>query len=100
MTRAPVSAACRTGSARGRRRSPPRAPASRGRSRGYEEARAATAVVAPVSWVFFGAVVLVAGTTAWLAATRPPSRTLFRLVMLAALLLAAQLVASGSALAA
>lgn len=56
--------------------------------------------VAPVSWVFFAAVVLVAGTTAWLAATRPPSRTLFRLVMLAALLLAAQLVASGSALAA
>lgn len=57
------------------------------------------AAVAPVSWVFFAAVVLVAGATAWLAATRSPSRTLFRLVMLAALLLAAQLVASGSALA-
>lgn len=55
--------------------------------------------ISPVSWAFFVAVVLVAGATAWLAATRPPSRTLFRLVMLAALLLAAQLVASGGALA-
>jgi hypothetical protein len=42
----------------------------------------------------------VAAVTAWRAVTRPPTRTLFRLVMLAALLLAAQLVASGSALAA
>jgi len=54
--------------------------------------------VSPVSWVFFGAVVVVAVVTAWRAIARPPSRALFRLVMLAALLLAAQLVASGSAL--
>ncbi|MEV4686520.1 UbiA family prenyltransferase [Microbacterium sp. LWH3-1.2] len=53
--------------------------------------------VSPVSWVFFVAVVGVAGTTAWRAISRPPSRALFRLVMLAALLLAAQMVASGSA---
>ncbi|WP_194409872.1 UbiA family prenyltransferase [Microbacterium cremeum] len=57
------------------------------------------AAVAPVSWVFFAAVVVVAGATAWLVATRPPSRMLFRLVMLAALLLAAQLVVSGGMLA-
>jgi len=56
--------------------------------------------VSPVSWVFFAAVVVVAVVTAWRAITRPPTRALFRLVMLAALLLAAQLVASGSALAA
>ncbi|MBD3942958.1 UbiA family prenyltransferase [Microbacterium sp. NEAU-LLC] len=54
--------------------------------------------VSPVSWVFFAAVVVVAAVTAWRAIVRPPSRALFRLVMLAALLLAAQLVASGSAL--
>ncbi|MFE5410764.1 UbiA family prenyltransferase [Microbacterium sp. NPDC056569] len=53
--------------------------------------------VSPVSWVFFGAVVAVAAVTAWRAIARPPTRALFRLVMLAALLLAAQLVASGSA---
>lgn len=57
------------------------------------------AAVAPVSWAFFAAVTLVAGATAWLATTRPPSRLLFRLVMLASLLLAAQLVSSGGALA-
>jgi 4-hydroxybenzoate polyprenyltransferase len=56
--------------------------------------------VAPVSWVFFTAVVGVALVTAWRAIARPPTRTLFRLVMLSALLLAVQLVASGSALAA
>jgi 4-hydroxybenzoate polyprenyltransferase len=55
------------------------------------------AAVSPVSWVFFAAVVAVAGTTAWRAIARPPSRALFRLVMLAALLLAAQMVASGTA---
>ena len=55
--------------------------------------------VSAVSWVFFTAVVAVAAITAWRAITRPPSRALFRLVMLAALLLATQLVASGSALA-
>lgn len=53
--------------------------------------------VSPVSWIFFAAVVAVAGLTAWRAIARPPTRVLFRLVMLAALLLAAQLVASGSA---
>lgn len=58
------------------------------------------AAIAPVSWIFFAAVVVVAGATAWLAMTRPPSRTLFRLVMLAALLLAAQLVVAGGALSA
>ncbi len=56
--------------------------------------------VSTVSWIFFGAVVVVAVTTAVLALVRPPTRTLFRLVMLAALLLAAQLVATGGAVAA
>lgn len=60
----------------------------------------ALSAVSLVSWVFFGAVVAVAAATAWRAVARPPTRALFRLVMLAALLLAAQLVASGSALAA
>lgn len=54
--------------------------------------------VGPVSWVFFAAVAVVAVVTVVRALVRPPSRVLFRLVMLAALLLAAQLVASGSAL--
>ena len=53
--------------------------------------------VSPVSWVFFVAVVALAAVTAWRAIAGPPTRALFRLVMLAALLLAAQLVASGSA---
>ncbi|MDR7110311.1 4-hydroxybenzoate polyprenyltransferase [Microbacterium trichothecenolyticum] len=53
--------------------------------------------ISPVSWIFFAAVVAVAAVTAWRAISRPPTRALFRLVMLAALLLAAQLVASGSA---
>jgi len=56
--------------------------------------------VSTVSWIFFGAVVIVAVGTAVLAVVRPPSRTLFRLVMLAALLLAAQLAATGGAVAA
>lgn len=56
--------------------------------------------VSVVSWVFFAAVVIVAGATALLALVRPPTRSLFRLVMLAALLLAAQLVATGGAYAA
>ncbi|MCP2635584.1 UbiA family prenyltransferase [Microbacterium sp. HD4P20] len=56
--------------------------------------------VPPISWVFFAGVVFVAVLTVVRAAVRPPSRALFRLVMLAALLLAAQLVASGGALAA
>lgn len=54
--------------------------------------------VTPVSWMFFVAVVVVALATLVRALVRPPARVLFRLVMLAALLLAAQLVASGSAL--
>lgn len=54
--------------------------------------------VTPVSWMFFVAVVVVAMATLVRALVRPPARVLFRLVMLAALLLAAQLVASGSAL--
>jgi 4-hydroxybenzoate polyprenyltransferase len=53
--------------------------------------------VPAVSWLFFTAVVAVALTTAVLALVRPPTRVLFRLVMLAALLLAAQLVATGGA---
>lgn len=57
------------------------------------------AAVPVVSWVFFAGVVLVALATVVRALARPPARVLFRLVMLAALLLAAQLVASGSALA-
>ncbi|WP_169583689.1 MULTISPECIES: UbiA family prenyltransferase [Microbacterium] len=56
------------------------------------------AAVGPVSWLFFGVVVAVAVATLVRALVRPPARVLFRLVMLAALLLAAQLVASGSAL--
>ena len=58
------------------------------------------AAVAPVAWLFFGAVILVAVATAVLALLRPPTRMLFRLVMIAALLLAAQLVATGGAVAA
>jgi 4-hydroxybenzoate polyprenyltransferase len=58
------------------------------------------AAVAPLAWVFFAAVVAVAVATVVLALVRPPSRTLFRLVMLAALLLSAQLVATGGAIAA
>lgn len=56
--------------------------------------------VSIVSWLFFVAVVVVALATAVLALVRPPARALFRLVMLAALLLAAQLVATGGAVAA
>jgi 4-hydroxybenzoate polyprenyltransferase len=51
-----------------------------------------------VGWVFFAAVLLVAAATIVCALMRPPGRVLFRLVMLAALLLAVQLVATGSAL--
>lgn len=49
-------------------------------------------------WVFAGAVVVVALATGVRCLIRSPDRTVFRLVMLAALLLAAQLVATGSAL--
>ncbi len=54
--------------------------------------------ITPVSWVFFAGVTAVAAATVVLVILRSPSRTLFRLVMLAGLLLAAQLVATGSAL--
>lgn len=48
-----------------------------------------------LSWVFFFAVVAVAVWGLIAALTRPPERLVFRLVMTAALLLAAQLVLSG-----
>jgi 4-hydroxybenzoate polyprenyltransferase len=56
------------------------------------------AAVPPLAWAFFSGVAVVAVITVVRALVRPPSRTLFRLVMLAALLLAAQLVATGTAL--
>jgi 4-hydroxybenzoate polyprenyltransferase len=51
-----------------------------------------------VAWPFFAAAVLAAIATAGGALLRRPGRALFRLAMLAALLLAAQLVVSGPAL--
>ncbi len=51
-----------------------------------------------LAWTFFAAVVLVAVATLARAIARPPDRAVFRLVMLAALLLAAQLVAAGGGL--
>lgn len=56
------------------------------------------AAIGPVSWTIFASVGAVAVTTLVLATVRPPRRAVFRLVMLAALLLAAQLVATGGAL--
>ena len=58
----------------------------------------ALGAVAPIAWPFFAAAVLAALATAAGALLRRPGRSLFRLSMLAALLLAAQLVASGTAL--
>ena len=55
--------------------------------------------VSVVSWAFFAGVLVVATATLIAAFVRPPSRTLFRLVMLAALLLAAQVVVAGRVLA-
>lgn len=52
-----------------------------------------------VSWVFFALVVAVVVVTLWLVRAGRSGRVLFRLVMLAAGLLAAQLVVSGGALA-
>lgn len=49
-----------------------------------------------VAWVFFGATLVVAVATAVRVLVRPPDRAVFRLVMLAALLLAAQLVATAA----
>lgn len=54
--------------------------------------------VPPIAWPFFAAAVLAALATAGGAVLHRPGRALFRLAMLAALLLAAQLVASGTAL--
>lgn len=54
--------------------------------------------VSPVGWLFFAAAVAAAAGTVLRVIARPPDRTVFRLVMLAALLLSAQLVATGSAL--
>ncbi|WJL94355.1 UbiA family prenyltransferase [Microbacterium sp. ET2] len=54
--------------------------------------------VAVVSWVLFAAVIALAVVTVVLTVNRAPGRTLFRLVMLSALLLAAQLILSGGAL--
>ena len=56
--------------------------------------------VSLLGWVFFVAVLAAAVATAVIALVRPPTRVLFRLVMLAALLLAAQLVATGGSVAA
>jgi 4-hydroxybenzoate polyprenyltransferase len=56
------------------------------------------AAVSPLSWVFFLLVLTVAVAALLLALLRPPGRAVFRLVMLAALLLATQLVATGRAL--
>lgn len=54
--------------------------------------------VSPVSWLLFAAVIGASVATVGLTVIRAPGRTLFRLVMLAALLLALQLVLSGRAL--
>ncbi|WP_240640495.1 UbiA family prenyltransferase [Microbacterium sp. 10M-3C3] len=54
------------------------------------------AAVAPVAWVFFAGALAAAVATVGVVIARPPARTVFRLVMLAALLLAAQLVASSA----
>lgn len=56
--------------------------------------------ISPASWVFFGLVTIAVLAVLRLAFAHRASRTLFRLVMLAALLLALQLVASGGSLAA
>lgn len=61
---------------------------------------ASEAGISPLAWAFFAAVLVVAGVTLVVALRQPPGRNLFRLVMLAALLLAAQLMAAGGALAA
>jgi 4-hydroxybenzoate polyprenyltransferase len=58
------------------------------------------AEVAPLSWMFFAGVVVVAVLSAVIALRGAPGRIVFRMVMLAALLLAVQLIATGGALAA
>jgi 4-hydroxybenzoate polyprenyltransferase len=54
--------------------------------------------VAVTGWLFFAAAAAVALATGVRALVRAPDRTVFRLVMIAALLLSAQLVATGTAL--
>jgi 4-hydroxybenzoate polyprenyltransferase len=54
------------------------------------------AAVAPIAWVFFAGALVAAVATVAVVLVRPPARAVFRLVMLAALLLAAQLVASAA----
>ncbi|WP_438855130.1 UbiA family prenyltransferase [Agromyces sp. M3QZ16-3] len=56
--------------------------------------------VSTFSWVCFAGVVVVATATLTAAFLRPPSRMLFRLVMLAALLMAAEVLGAGQVLAA
>lgn len=56
------------------------------------------AAAAPAAWIFLAGVVVVAVLTVVSATVRAPHRTVFRLVMLAALLLAVQLVVTGAAL--
>lgn len=55
----------------------------------------AAPVIPVVAWAFFAAVAVVAVAAVVLALTRSPHRALFRLTMLAALLLAVQLVVTG-----
>lgn len=52
--------------------------------------------ISVMSWLFCLLVVLIAAATIFLAVGRPPARVLFRLTMLAALVLAAQLVATST----
>ncbi|WP_322410391.1 UbiA family prenyltransferase [Microbacterium invictum] len=54
--------------------------------------------VAAVSWVLFAVVVALAVATVVMTLNRAPGRTLFRLVMLSALVLAAQLILTGGSL--
>lgn len=54
--------------------------------------------IPPLAWAFASVVAVVAVATGVRALVRPPDRTVFRFVMLTALLLAAQLVATGDAL--
>lgn len=65
----------------------------------YGSAAEGIQAASPVSWWFFGLVVAVVLTTLGLTLAGRSGRVLFRLLMLAALLLAAQLVATGGSLA-
>lgn len=65
----------------------------------YGSAAEGIQAASPVSWWFFGFVVAVVLTTLGLTLAGRSGRVLFRLLMLAALLLAAQLVATGGSLA-